>query len=132
MSLARRVPRLLIGLGFVALTAVACAPESGGGGFSNAPPLSISSPAVLQGKDSGAVQAALGRPSLLRKEPPSQVWQYLGQSCVLDFYLAEQGGRMVVRHIEARNRRGGGAASDGACLRDVHESRYRQGGVPSV
>ncbi len=88
------------------------------------PPLPISSPREMMGKEGKALRAALGKPALLRQESPAQVWQYLGASCVLDFFLYEEdGGQMRVTHIESRGRTGGSVRPD-LCLQDVHRTRY--------
>jgi hypothetical protein len=88
------------------------------------PPLPMSSPREMMGKDGAALRSALGKPALLRQESPAQVWQYQGASCVLDFFLYEEdGGKMRVTHIESRGRNGGGVRPD-LCLQDVHRTRY--------
>jgi hypothetical protein len=91
-------------------------------GFSM-PPLPISSPREMMGKDDGALRATLGNPALLRSEDIAQVWQYRGASCVLDFFLYQEGEHYMVTHIESRSQAGGAARPD-LCLHDVHRTRY--------
>jgi hypothetical protein len=91
-------------------------------GFSM-PPMPISSPREMMGKDEGALRTTLGNPALLRSEDIAQVWQYRGASCVLDFFLYQEGEHFMVTHIESRSQTGGAVRPD-ICLRDVHRSRY--------
>ena len=44
-------------------------------------------PVQLMGLAPDAVGRLLGQPSLLRNEPPAQVWQYKLANCVLDIFL---------------------------------------------
>lgn len=77
--------------------------------------------AALMGQTGPTVLATLGQPTLLRKEPVAEVWQYATQSCAVFFYLypPEGGaGERTVTFIEARP----GGAANGAiasCLNAV-------------
>ncbi len=127
---ARRCRVLVTGTLALAGLAVlsACGTGSGGSGAGSGaavPPLGISSPQALMGKAPRALSATLGEPALMRKEDPAQVWQYRGRGCVLDFYVYDG----KVTYIDSRSRNGG-SAEPGACLRDVHRTRY-QGGAPA-
>lgn len=71
------------------------------------------------------VAAALGEPSLVRKEGPAEIWQYQGPNCILDLFLyaPESGdGPFRVDYIELRNP----ALTDKrrrACLADMLRAR---------
>ncbi len=45
----------------------------------------------------------LGRPELTRREPPAEIWQYRGESCVFDVFLYEEAGLVRVTYLEARD-----------------------------
>ena len=51
-----------------------------------APPLN-DDPDQVMGLDDEALEALIGPPGLRRDEHPAQVWQYRGESCVLDLFL---------------------------------------------
>ncbi len=51
-----------------------------------APPLN-DDPEQVMGLDDEALEALIGPPGLRRDEHPAQVWQYRGESCVLDLFL---------------------------------------------
>jgi len=55
-----------------------------------------------------ALNGLLGAPSLKRIEPPAELWQYRGTSCVLALYLYEKpkGGAHALTHAEAHDGRG--------------------------
>ena len=46
------------------------------------------------GLDDRALANALGKPQMVRKEAPAEVWQYGGADCVVDFYLYDGDGGM--------------------------------------
>ncbi len=60
-------------------------------------------PARLMGLDRAGLAKLLGDPELLRREPPAEIWQYRGGSCVFDVFLYEQAGRQRVTYLEARD-----------------------------
>jgi hypothetical protein len=60
-------------------------------------------PARILGLDPDQVTEILGRPELMRREPPAEIWQYRGESCVFDVFLYEQAGLVRVTYLEARN-----------------------------
>jgi hypothetical protein len=64
------------------------------------------------GLDDLALANALGKPQMVRKEMPAEVWQYGGADCVVDFYLYERDGRLEVAYVEARDMRAGSASTD--------------------
>ena len=56
----------------------------------------------------------LGRPGLVRREPPAEVWQYAGSECVLHLFLYDREvGGPAVTHFEMRELDG---ISRQACL----------------
>ncbi|OFX09653.1 MAG: hypothetical protein A2516_07585 [Alphaproteobacteria bacterium RIFOXYD12_FULL_60_8] len=58
------------------------------------------------GKDEATLLHLLGKPLLVRREAPAQVWQYHGETCVLDFFLYQDAGQdagpFVVTYTETR------------------------------
>ncbi len=58
----------------------------------------------------------LGPADFRRHDPPAQLWQYRGDSCVLDLFLYPRAddGRLAVDHFETRPR-GGDAVDPAAC-----------------
>lgn len=70
-------------------------------------------PKDFLGLTGDALSSRLGAPSLKRREPPAEVWQFAAPDCVLHVFLYPSGddAQMRVDHIEARPRNG---ATDGA------------------
>jgi len=93
--------------------------ESSGlfGGF-----LNRTDPDDLIGQAPTKITATLGRPSLVRREAPAEVWQYRTRSCVLDLFLSDQGDGQgpLVRHVEGRDR-AGAPASASDCIETVQD-----------
>lgn len=56
-------------------------------------------PKQLLGIDTKALEALLGKPSLVRKENPAVIWQYNAENCVLDLVLYDS----VTSYVEARD-----------------------------
>ncbi len=79
-------------------------------------------PARLMGLDRAGLAALLGDPELTRREPPAEIWQYRGGSCVFDVFLYEEAGRQRVTYLEARD---GAARRVGArgCLNELLRAR---------
>lgn len=73
-------------------------------------------PRDLMGAGVGDVAAVLGRPTLVRAERPSEIWQYRVADCVLDVFLRDQGDGLLVDHVEGRDR--GGAEVDAESCMD--------------
>lgn len=61
-----------------------------------------------------ALLARLGPPDFTRRDPPAELWQYRGASCVLDLFLYPEAGTMTVSHAQTRMRHGAEAAGLGA------------------
>ncbi|TNE39371.1 MAG: hypothetical protein EP348_03615 [Alphaproteobacteria bacterium] len=68
------------------------------------PPLKI-----LIGKGKADIRAVFGKPNLLRKEAPAEIWQYLTRNCALHLFFypsrkaADKGG-LKVTHYEVNSR----------------------------
>jgi hypothetical protein len=59
------------------------------------------------------VLARLGQPNFTRHDPPAEIWQYRGASCVLDLFLyPENGGDLRVAHAVSRDPHSAQAATD--------------------
>lgn len=83
-------------------------------------------PLALKGEAATAVKAALGTATLLRREPPAQVWQYRGRTCVLDLVLypdEKEGAPLTVAHVELRPIESATKVSPKACAADVRQAR---------
>ena len=61
-------------------------------------------PDQLMGLDRTGVDTLLGRPLLIRREPPAEIWQYRAEDCIFDVFLYEKGGAHLVTYLEARDR----------------------------
>ncbi len=79
-------------------------------------------PARLMGLDAVGLAELLGDPELTRREPPAEIWQYRGGSCVFDVFLYEEAGQQRVTYLEARD---GAARRVGArgCLNQLLRAR---------
>ena len=60
-------------------------------------------PARIMGLGPDRLTELLGRPELTRREPPAEIWQYRGESCVFDVFLYEEAGLARVTYLEARD-----------------------------
>ncbi len=60
-------------------------------------------PARILGLGPDRLTELLGRPELTRREPPAEIWQYRGESCVFDVFLYAEGGLARVTYLEARD-----------------------------
>ena len=60
-------------------------------------------PARVLGLGPDQLTEILGRPELMRREPPAEIWQYRGESCVFDVFLYEEAGVVRVTYLEARD-----------------------------
>ncbi len=75
-------------------------------------------PARLMGLDRTGLAKLLGDPELTRREPPAEIWQYRGGSCVFDVYLSEEAGRQRVTYLDARDAAARGVGARG-CLNEL-------------
>jgi hypothetical protein len=63
-------------------------------------------PPELIGLTRADVARLLGAPTLLRREPPAEVWQYAGGACVLHVFIYQEVGGSRVAYYEAAQRSG--------------------------
>jgi len=83
-------------------------------------------PEQLIGLSVGEAAELLGRPSLVRREAPAEVWQYAARECVLHLFLYQTAlGAPEVTHFEMRGLDG---ISRQACLVAHIETRSAGGG----
>lgn len=78
----------------------------------------IFDPNRLLGLRRDDVVALLGTPSLLRRDPPAELWLYEGRACTAHVFLYQTspGSAYEVRHVEAQVSEQPAAANAGACL----------------
>jgi hypothetical protein len=74
-------------------------------------------PARLIGLDPRKLAALLGRPTLVRRDPPAQIWQFHDRYCILDVFLYDRRSGLEVTYVEARQPRSTAAANSRECLR---------------
>ncbi len=67
----------------------------------------------------------LGRPELTRREPPAEIWQYRGETCVFDVFLYEEAGLVRVTYLEARDESAQRVAERG-CLNQLLRARLAE------
>lgn len=79
-------------------------------------------PDEVMGLGRKAVQELLGKPGLVRREAPAEVWQYQSRGCVLDVFLYEASADFEVVYLEARTGQAITAATD-SCLGAVIDQR---------
>jgi hypothetical protein len=60
-------------------------------------------PARILGLGPEKLSEILGVPELTRREPPAEIWQYRGETCVFDVFLYEEAGATRVTYLEARD-----------------------------
>lgn len=65
-------------------------------------------PEDVLGLAAAAIEKLLGRPELVRRDAPAEVWQYRSESCVVDLYLYREKSDYRVAFIEARDRSAAG------------------------
>src|SRR3954471_16641481 len=66
-----------------------------------------------------SLQAAFGKPALVRKDGATEMWRYDGAACRAFFFL--YGTPLMVRHVETLPR-GAASAADMACLTALRTS----------
>lgn len=110
------------------LAALPAAPDGPDqGGEPAAPSFSTATPAdpdKVMGLGREEIQALLGKPGLVRREAPAEVWQYQSRGCVLDIFLYEQSTELAVVYVEARDGQAATAAT-GPCLGSVMDDHRR-------
>ncbi|WP_142849173.1 hypothetical protein [Telmatospirillum sp. J64-1] len=60
-------------------------------------------PGRLQGLSAAEIVSVLGEPQLLRRDAPAQIWQYHGETCILDLFFYEDDGEIQVAHAAVRH-----------------------------
>ncbi|MEE8499555.1 MAG: hypothetical protein V3S27_03195 [Kiloniellales bacterium] len=89
------------------------------------PPAIDDDPARILGLGPDRLTELLGRPELTRREPPAEIWQYRGESCVFDVFLYEEGGLARVTYLEARDASAQRVAERG-CLNQLLRARLAE------
>lgn len=59
---------------------------------------------TVEGQSERMIRSSFGAPSLIRREPPAEIWQYRSSTCVLDLYLYPTAEGRSVSHAEMRPR----------------------------
>jgi hypothetical protein len=85
-------------------------------------PVIDDNPQRLMGLDPLRLNAILGAPELIRREPPAEIWQYRGASCVFDVFFYETAGVRIVTYLEARDEAAQRTAERG-CLNELLRAR---------
>jgi hypothetical protein len=98
----------LAGCSGPAVTAVQTAPAAVQGGdlapTPKHPLLEIAQLPSLETMSTGALIDRLGKPDFTRHDPPAEIWQYRGSTCVLDVFLYPEEGELKVLHVATRDR----------------------------
>ena len=82
-------------------------------------------PARILGLGPDQLTEILGQPELMRREPPVEIWQYRGQSCVFDVFLYEEAGSVRVTYLEARDKIAEPVA-ERICLNQILRARLKE------
>jgi hypothetical protein len=100
-------------LSTLALAACTTAPQTGAGltpadsaglGAGRRPHLAVTEVASLKDMTGTQLVARLGSPDFTRRDPPAEIWQYRGVSCVLDVFLYPEADGLKVVHVASRDR----------------------------
>jgi hypothetical protein len=76
---------------------------------------------MLQNKPPAEVRQRLGAPSLTRREPPAEVWQYGSTSCVINIvFYPTPSGSLSAEWLESRTLDGAPMDKD-SCLKSLAE-----------
>lgn len=59
-------------------------------------------PSELLHLSAAEVRRKLGPPDFRRQDPPAELWQYRGESCILDLFLYDRDSVLQVTHVETR------------------------------
>ena len=79
------------------------------------PPPPSGEPASLVGLTANDLHGFFGTPAFIRKENGAEMWRYDGADCHAFFFLYQDGGAQIVRHVETAPQ-GNGSAADAKCL----------------
>ena len=105
----------------LAVSACATIPDLGGAPHPN-PATNPKPPQPFVGMTANVIRDRLGKPTLIRQEPPAEVWQYADRMCILDITLyADSSGALVARWVESRDT--DGVASDPTACGEALGSR---------
>ena len=85
--------------------------------------------APLDGLGGAELARRLGEPDFLRREPPAEILQYRGSTCVLDVFLYGDGGAPRVVYAEARPRGVVGGSAESCLAALAERSRLRSTGL---
>ena len=80
-------------------------------------------PTAVMGLDRSEVEQLLGRPGLVRRESPAEIWQYQTVNCVLDVFLYDQDDGSRVTYVEARSADAAEPVAADDCLQSVMTQR---------
>ncbi len=114
----RRIGRFGLMAGALSVLAACAGPGSGSGAkpppampvvaaapVPSRPVLEVAQLGSLKSLSSQALVARLGQPDFTRQDPPAEIWQYRGATCVLDVFLyPEDDGQMKVALAATRDR----------------------------
>jgi hypothetical protein len=91
-------------------------------------PINVPEIDILKGKSTDDIKAVFGKPVLLRKDAPAQIWQYLTKACALHLvFYPEKGksGPLTVQYISMNDRKTVTDVKTSACF----ESQLRRVGA---
>lgn len=88
-------------------------------------PMIDDNPARILGLGPDKLTELLGQPELTRREPPAEIWQYRGETCVFDVFLYEEGGTTRVTYLEARDANAQRVA-ERSCLNQLLRARLAE------
>jgi hypothetical protein len=92
------------GVGTGQTASVAAAPAAIAAPVAKRPLLDVAQLASLKTLSTQALVARLGEPDFTRRDPPAEIWQYRGSTCVLDVFLYPEEGEMKVLLAATRDR----------------------------
>lgn len=79
-------------------------------------------PKLAIGMTRGQIEALLGPPAFLRRDPPAEFRRYRSESCILELYFYPSGRRHVLKHLEIRKADGREVDSE-RCLQNIANGR---------
>lgn len=75
-------------------------------------------PKLAIGMTREQIEALLGSPAFLRRDPPAEFRRYRSEGCILELYFYPLGRHHVLKHLEVRES-GGREADDARCLKNI-------------
>lgn len=78
-------------------------------------------PDGLMGLEPESLVRLLGRPGLIRREAPAEIWQYHAHACVFDIFLYQEEETFRVAYFEARDTAGTRQANEDCLARILEE-----------